>query len=149
MFNIDASLAAIRAALDPINPDSTEQQMRAATSVATAELRRAAAVVASYANALDDGTGFFNSSSEFGRQLGVEFDEARRGSTVMGLIEALSLEETLFALQVALMHLQVQTRPHAVPRSFLDEEQQATLARIRDTAAAALVDSALGADIEK
>lgn len=149
MFNIDASLAAIRAALDPITPDSTEQQMGAATSVATAELRRAAAVVAGYANALDDGTGFFNSSSEFGRQLAVEFDEARRGSTVMGLLEALSVEETLFALQFALLHVQARTGPHAVPRSFLDERQLATLERIRDAAAAALVDSAMGADIEK
>jgi len=67
---------------------------------------------------------------------------------VIGLLHALSVEETLTAVEIALLHLQVRTGPHAIQRPFLTEGQRKALERIRDTAEAALLDSAMPSDPE-
>lgn len=55
------------------------------------------------------------------------------------LCDILSVEETLVAVEVVLLYLQVRTGPHALKWTFLDGGQRAALARIRDTATAALL----------
>ena len=148
MTDLTESLAAIRAALEPIGPLSSDAETNAATAAASAELRKVASSVAEFANALDDGTGFFNSSSEFGRQLATEFDAARRGSTVMGLIEALNVPEALRAVELALLHVQGWAGPHAARRVLLTEQDRKALRRISDGAIETLLDAAMPADPE-
>ena len=82
----------------PISPDSTDEEISAATDAAEAELALVASVVPDFAHQLDDGTGFFNSSTGFGRQLARHFDKVRRGSTVMGVLDDLDVAEVLLRL---------------------------------------------------
>ncbi|KAA1415349.1 hypothetical protein F0U44_21970 [Nocardioides humilatus] len=148
MFDAASALSTIHASLAAITPVNGTDEIDAATDTATNELNRAAAAIAAFANQLDDGTGFFNSSTEFGRQLAVEFDETRRGSTVFGLLHALSVPEALSAIEYALTFIQVRVGPHSNHRAVLDDASRNGLARIRDTAAEALVDAAMPADPE-
>lgn len=67
---------------------------------------------------------------------------------MIGLLNALNVEETLMALQVAMLHLQMRTGPHAVNRPFLSKGQRDALARIQESAAAALVESVMPTDPE-
>jgi hypothetical protein len=48
-----------------------------------------------------------------------------------------------------MMHLQVRTGPHAVNRPFISKGQRDALARIRETAAAALFESVMPNDPEE
>jgi hypothetical protein len=67
----------------------------------------------------------------------------------MGLLDALNVDQTLIAVEVAMMHLQVRTGPHAVNRPFISKGQRDALARIRETAAAALFESVMPSDPEE
>jgi hypothetical protein len=48
-----------------------------------------------------------------------------------------------------MMHLQVRTGPHGVNRPFISKGQRDALARIRETAAAALFESVMPNDPEE
>lgn len=148
MIDSTRTLAAIRAALDPISPDSTEHGIEAATAAATDELRAAALAVASFVNKLDDGTGFFNSSSEFGRQLGAEFDEVRRVITVSGMLRSLEVNELLLVIGMAMLRLQVASGPDGRPRALLSAEDRSALERISESASATLRDADMPSDPE-
>lgn len=141
------SLVSVRAALDSANA-SDERDLDAAAADATTELRNVAAEVAAFANELDDGVGFFNSSTEFGRQLADQFDEVRRVSTVMGVVQALSLSEALFAAEMALLQAGARTGSGSGRRQLLTEADRNALERIRNTAADALVDASMPNDPE-
>jgi hypothetical protein len=142
------SLAAIRAALDPISPGSTERDMEAATAAATDELRQVAYGVAAFANGLDDGVGFFNSSTEFGEQLAAGLDEARRMSTVSGLLRGLEVDEVLHVVEFALLQLNAASGPHGHPRVLLDAANRKALQRISESVSSTLLDADMPADPE-
>lgn len=143
-----AALETIRAALNPVTPYSSESEINAATEVATEHLRRVARSVAEFANALDDGVGFFNSSTEFGRLLADEFDDVRRGSTVMGLVRGLSVSESLNAAEMALLLTNARTGPSALRRELLGSTESASIQRIGELASSALLDAAMPSDPE-
>lgn len=148
MTDTTRSLAAIRAAYAQITEESTEQEIEAAIASATVELRLVASDVAGFANALDDGTGFANSSTEFGEQLAKQFDETRRISTVVGVMQALGTHEALVAVEMALLRLNARTGPHALRRELLSDSDRAALERIRVLAAETLVDAQMPNDPE-
>jgi len=148
MIDPARSLTTIRAALDPISPDSTEEEISAVTSAAEAELALVASAVADFANQLDDGIGFFNSSTEFGRQLARHFDKVRRVSTVMGVLDDLDVAEVLLAVDVALLRVTVQVGPHAARRVLFTDDDRAATERIRKTMAGLLLEAAMPADPE-
>ena len=148
MIDAARSLTTIRAALNPISPDSTDEEISAATDAAGAELALVASVVADFANQLDDGTGFSNSSTEFGRQLARHFDKVRRGSTFMGVLHELDVAEVLLAVDVALLRVTVQVGPHAARRVLLTDDDREAIERIRTTLTGLLLEASMPADPE-
>lgn len=142
------SLAAIRAALDPISPASTEREMEVGAAAATDELRQVAYAVAAFANGLDDGTGFFNSSTEFGEQLAAGLDEARRMSTVSGLLQGLEVDELLRVVEIAMLRLNGATGPHASRRVLMSAANREALQRISQSVTSTLLDADMPADPE-
>jgi len=148
MIDPARSLIAIRAALNPIRPDSTDKEISAATDAAEAELALVASAVADFANQLDDGTGFSNSSTDFGRQLARHFDKVRRGSTVMGVLNELDVAELLLAFDVALLRVTAQVGPHAARRVLLTDDDRAAIERVRAALAGLLLEAAMPADPE-
>ena len=113
MIDPARSLMTIRTALGPITDASSDEEISTATEAAERELALVASAVAEIANQLDDGTGFSNSSVELGTQLARHFDDVRRRSTVMGLLDGLTVPEVLQAVEVALLKVHVRVGPHA------------------------------------
>lgn len=148
MIDTTKALAAIRAALDPITPASTEREMEAAVAAATDELRQVAYSVAAFANGLDDGTGFSNSSTEFGNQLAAGLDETRRTSTVSGLLRGLEMDELLRVVEIAMLYLNSATGPHASPRVLMSAADRNALQRISQSVSSTLLDSDMPTDPE-
>lgn len=148
MIDTTQKLTAIRAALNPISPNSSEREVEAATAAATDELRQVAGAVAAFANQLDDGTGFFNSSTEFGQQLAAGFDEVRRVSTVSGLVRGLEVDELLHVVEFAMLRLNSASGPHGYPRVLLSPENRSALQRISESVSSTLLDADMPTDPE-
>jgi hypothetical protein len=140
------SLASIRAALHPINPEASEFDIDAATDAATDELRHVAYGVAAFANGLDDGIGFFNSSTEFGRQLAAGFDQTRRMSTVSGLLRSLGTDELLYVVGLAMLQLSVASGPSGHPRRLLSDNNREALQELSEIVSSTLLDANMPAD---
>jgi len=143
-----SSLAAIRAALGAITIASTDEEIDAACAAAAGVLRDVTFGIAGFANELEVGTEFFNSSMEFGRQLADQLEQARRVSTVLGLIQGLTVREVLTAVELALVQTQARTGPHALRREPLSDLDRGSLRRIGGIADETLVDAAMPKDPE-
>lgn len=148
MIDPARSLMTIRTALGPITHASSDEEISTATEAAERELALVASAVAEIANQLDDGTGFSNSSVELGTQLARHFDDVRRRSTVMGLLDGLTVPEVLQAVEVALLKVHVRVGPHAARRVLLTEDDRAAIERISAMWADILLDAAMPTDPE-
>ena len=147
MIDPARSLMTIRTALGPITRASSDEDSTA-TEAAERELALVASAVAEIANQLDDGTGFSNSSVELRTQLARHFDDVRRRSTVMGLLDGLAVPEVLQAVRGSPAEVHVRVGPHAVRRVLLTEDDRAAIERISAMWTDILLDAAMPTDPE-